>query len=230
MAGYKQSAGDSASSWVSRMSPLLTGIGIGVLLGVLIALGFAMWLNRHATPFVEKAKGVESLPTKSANDPPKFDATQPGGVAPAPPVAKAGDKPRFDFYDILPGKDGKGGKAPVPPIARLDTKPEAKPSAAKDVPAAPVPAKEAMKDTPKEASKEVYMLQAGAFQNIGDAESLKAKIAFAGLDAVVKTVNFPDKGTLYRVRLGPYRSVDEMNRIKTALSQNGIAAAVVKTE
>ena len=46
--------------------------------------------------------------------------------------------------------------------------------------------------------------------------------------ANVRQVNLPDKGTLYRVRLGPYKSVDEVNRIKTMLSQNGIGAAVVK--
>jgi cell division protein FtsN len=46
----------------------------------------------------------------------------------------------------------------------------------------------------------------------------------------VKPVNVPEKGTLYRVRLGPYKSQDEVNRIKGVLSQNGISAAVVRPE
>jgi cell division protein FtsN len=199
----------------SRMGPLFTGVAVGVLLGVLLALGFALWLNRNATPFVEKAKAVEALPARPA-DAPKFDATQPGGVAPSTKAAAsgtaatiAGEKPRFEFYQILPDDKNSKGKAPA-----TAAKPETKAGPAKDPP----------------AGKESYMLQAGAFQSESDAESLKAKIAFAGMEASVRQVNLPDKGTLYRVRLGPYRSLDEVNRIKTALSQNGIAAAVVKPE
>ena len=39
----------------------------------------------------------------------------------------------------------------------------------------------------------------------------------------------PDRGTLYRVRLGPYQSLDDANRIKAALSQNGVGAAIIRT-
>ena len=74
------------------------------------------------------------------------------------------------------------------------------------------------------------MLQAGAFQNESDAESLKAKIAFAGYEATVRPVNLPDKGTLYRVRLGTYRNIEEVNRVRAALASNGITASVVKVE
>ena len=44
----------------------------------------------------------------------------------------------------------------------------------------------------------------------------------------VRPVNVPDKGTLFRVRLGPYQSLDDANRIKTALSQNGVGAAIIR--
>ena len=33
----------------------------------------------------------------------------------------------------------------------------------------------------------------------------------------------------YRVRLGPYQSLDDANRIKSALSQNGVGAAIIRT-
>jgi cell division protein FtsN len=56
---------------------------------------------------------------------------------------------------------------------------------------------------------------------------MRAKVAFAGFQASVKSVNLPEKGTLYRVRLGPYKSLDEVNRVKGVLGQSGIAAAVV---
>ena len=44
-----------------------------------------------------------------------------------------------------------------------------------------------------------YQMQCGSFRKQGDAESLKAKIAFQGLNSTVKKT-----GSWYRVILGPY--------------------------
>ena len=79
------------------------------------------------------------------------------------------------------------------------------------------------------APREVYYLQAGAFQSAAEADNLKARIALVGLSASVTAINVPDKGVLHRVRLGPYQSLEPVNRIKAALSDAGIPAAVVKT-
>jgi cell division protein FtsN len=49
------------------------------------------------------------------------------------------------------------------------------------------------------------------------------------LEATVRAVTIPDKGTLYRVRLGPYQSLDDANRNKSVLSQNGVGAAIIRT-
>lgn len=215
----------------SAMNPMITGIVIGLILGVLLALGFAIWLNRHATPFVEKSKAVELLPTRPAKpDAPKGDVMQPAPTTAANEVAKPGsDKPRFEFYQTLPGdKDGTKGNRPSKVV---EPKTAAKAdSATKASPTPNAATSDVNKDVTKPPPKESYSLQAGAFQSESDAENLKAKIAFAGMEATVRPVNLPDKGTLYRVRLGPYRSLDEVNRIKAALSQNGISAAVVKPE
>lgn len=198
-----------------RMNPMFVGIIIGLLLGVGMAVGLALWLNRSTNPFMEKSKPVDALATKTAKaDLPKLEPAKPGIGQLAPPVATkdGSEKPRFEFYQILPGE--KGGKGEKSSGARADQASDTKRDKSADAPAA----------------KEIYMLQAGAFQNEGDAENLKAKLAFAGMEATVKPVNLPEKGTLYRVRLGPFRSLDEVNRVKTALSQNGISAAVVKPE
>ena len=58
----------------------------------------------------------------------------------------------------------------------------------------------------------------------------KARIALLGLEAVVQARNLPDKGTWYRVRLGPYSSVDELNTIRGALNQNGIDTVMVRVQ
>ncbi len=200
------------------MNPLFAGIIIGLLMGIFLALGVAIWLNRTSNPFVEKTRPVDVLP-----------AVKPAGGAPAavPPNAKADpahpDNPRFEFYQILPGEKDAAGKKPAEAVAPKESSPP----------------KEVVKEAPKEPAKEVaptktlnetLFLQAGAFQSETEAENLKAKIAFSGFEASVKPVNVAGKGTLYRVRLGPYKSQDEVNRIKGVLSQNGISAAVVKPD
>lgn len=224
----------NAGSKKSIMTPMITGIVIGLLAGVLLALVFAIWLNRNATPFVEKTKSVDLLPTKPARaEPARGEVAQPTPTTTASVAKENADKPRFDFYQILPGDKagakGDGAKGDGTKANKTGKSADERTTKSAEADAS-ANAANAGKDAAKQASKDSYLLQAGAFQSESDAENLKAKIAFAGLEANVRSVNLPDKGTLYRVRLGPYRSVDELNRIKAALSQNGIAAAVVKAE
>lgn len=205
------------------MNPMFIGIMIGMLLGICIALGVALWLNRSSNPFVEKTKPVESLSKNQPTTPPKLESTAPDiGQAKS---AATPDKPRFEFYDLLQGdkagKDNASAKSSAK-TAPVTTLPEKKvPDVSASVVTAPPP--------PVAIPKETFMLQAGAFQNESDAENQKARIAFAGLEAHIKPVNVQPKGTLYRVRLGPYSGQDEVNKIKAVLSQNGIDASIVKS-
>lgn len=219
-----------ASRGESRLShPMLLGIIIGLLLGVIISLAVALWLNRLSNPFLDKAKPLEPLPKLSNTQPPpppdaakaaaeKAKGVPDKGAEKVPAKAEKGKegRPRFEFYNILPGekevtdKEVKAAKA-APPAPAAPGKPGSSPSA------------------PKAFSGEIYWLQAGAFGSEADADNLKAKIALSGLEASVRPVSTPDKGTLYRVRLGPYQSLESANRIKTALSQNGVGAAIIRT-
>lgn len=216
----------------SRLAhPMLLGMIIGLLLGIIIALAVALWLNRLSNPFVDKAKPMEPLPKLSATQPPPPPEAARAAEKAAEKAKglerdKAADKdkakvaeksrPRFEFYQILPGEKE---------VTEKDIK------AAKATPRAPTPPEKpgSSPKSPKAFSGETYWLQAGAFGSETDADNLKAKIALVGLEAAVRPVNVPDKGTLYRVRLGPYQSLDDANRIKSALSQNGIGAAIIRT-
>jgi cell division protein FtsN len=207
--------------------PLLLGMIIGLLLGIVISLAVALWLNRLANPFVDKGKGVEPLPKIGpAQPPPPPDAAKAAeqaakGKTPEKAAPK-GDRPRFEFYQILPGdkdateREAKAQQAPkaAPPTA-------APPAQTAKLGSSPA--------SPKPHSGETYWLQAGAFSEEKEADNLKARIALTGLEAAVRSVNIPEKGTLYRVRLGPYQSLEDANRIKTALSQNGVGAAIIRT-
>ena len=78
------------------------------------------------------------------------------------------------------------------------------------------------------AAKEAFFLQAGAFQNAPDADNLKARLALLGIEANIETSNVPDKGVMHRVRIGPYTNVEELNRTRDTLKQNGVQTTLVK--
>jgi cell division protein FtsN len=75
--------------------------------------------------------------------------------------------------------------------------------------------------------KWVYFLQAGAFREQGDAESMRAKLALQGVEAKVSERQ-SESGVLYRVRVGPFGDLDTMNKVRGKLSDSGIDAAVVR--
>jgi cell division protein FtsN len=120
------------------------------------------------------------------------------------------DKPRFDFYKILPsGEDAKIAperKSPERPADVMAKAPESIPSKAPDR----------------------LWLQAGAFASESEAENLKARLALAGWEAAIQSATLPDKSTRYRVRLGPYDNTDELNRMKTELGKGGFDVAVIR--
>ena len=220
---YKDSPSPRASD--NRLHhPMLLGIIIGLLLGIVISLAVALWLNRLSNPFVEKGKSVEPLPKIApAQPPPPADAARAAEQAAkgkAPEKSTRAERPRFEFYQILPGEKEVTEK-------EVKEAKEAKP--AQGAKAAPVARPGSSPASPKPHSGEIYWLQAGAFGEEKEADNLRARIALIGLEASVRSVAVPDKGTLYRVRLGPYQSLDDANRIKSALSQNGVGAAIIRT-
>jgi len=174
----------------------LLGVFIGLLTGLGIALGVAFYLNKTPLPFLGKSK--PPAPRDASADPVK-----PAAVAGMPQGGARGDKPKFDFYKILPGSEE--------PVTEKELKEAAK----------------AGRNQP-ELARGVYFIQAGSFQNPADADSQKAKIAILGFESSVEPTTLPDKGTWYRVRLGPYTTLEELNGVRRTLAQNGIDASLVK--
>jgi cell division protein FtsN len=99
----------------------LVGVLIGLVLGVVLAVGVAFYMNRTQLPFQDKF-------SKPAEKPAESRSPQEGVARgePAPLPGKPGDKPlerpRFDFYKMLPSgeevapppkSDGAAPEAPV---------------------------------------------------------------------------------------------------------------------
>lgn len=185
---------------------MVLGLFIGLVIGVAIAFGVVWYLNKMPNPFQGKGgKGADPATAQAVASAkpatpgaPQALGGKPGDKAPE----AAGDKPRFEFYKILPGGQ------------------EATPGQA--------PAAGASAEKPTVAAAEPQSLQVGAFQKSADADNLKAKLALMGLEASVEPVEVPEKGKMHRVRLGPYAKLDELNRVRNLLSQNGIQATLVK--
>lgn len=205
----------------SKTSIFVIGMVVGLLLGIAISLGVALWMNRAVSPFTDKQKADVAAPAKPA--PTKtVDAGKPADAA------KKDEKPRFEFYQILPGdrQSAAGGVDANKPDATKESKVAIRDESAK--PAKPDAKPDARTEPVKAAADEKVFVQAGAFPNESDADNLKGRIAFIGLQAAVVRADLPDKGTWYRVRLGPYRSAEEATRAKETLAQNGISATLVK--
>jgi len=71
-------------------------------------------------------------------------------------------------------------------------------------------------------------LQAGSFQSAPEADNLKARLALLGMEASIQTTVLPDKGVWHRVRIGPYTAVDDLNRARDTLKQNGIETTLIR--
>lgn len=181
-------------------SSLLVGILIGLLLGLAIALGVAIYLNKIPGAFMSRSKSNET-PAKAEK--PDSTAKSDTATKAADPAVKsqqkAEEKPRFDFYNILPGTDD-AGKSKAGPQGQ---------------------------ERPAE-NPETFYLQVGAFQGAADAENVKARLALLGIEAAIQTATSTDRGTFHRVRVGPFSRVDEVNRMRDTLKQNGIESTLIK--
>ena len=118
----------------------------------------------------------------------------------------AAPKTQFDFYTILPEME----------IAVPDS--EASGSSTDKNPAF------------KHDSQ--FILQAGSFKKLTQADQMKANLALLGVQANIQSVTIDNANdgatTWHRVRLGPYDSFSEMNRIRSRLRRNNIEALLLK--
>lgn len=130
--------------------------------------------------------------------------------------------------NIQPGADGKLPDPNRPLYAPQPAPPKPVESAKVEPPAvAPAPAKDAQAPAPAADEGTRFQLQAGAFRTPEDADAMRARLALLGLDARVFPIEQAGT-TLYRVRLGPYGQIDDVNRTRKMLADNGIEAQVIR--
>lgn len=112
------------------------------------------------------------------------------------------EKTQFDFYTILPGAESKVTAEEERQLVQ--------------------------QEAPQEPVEKIYYLQIGAFQTEKEADNMKATLALQGFEAVVQTAEIPEKGTWHRVRVGPLKSLDQINQTKENLLANGFKSDLIK--
>ncbi len=106
------------------------------------------------------------------------------------------NKPTIDFYSVLPQREVEI------PISEEEREGIENPTLNKD-------------------AVDQSILQVGSFQSAEEADSLKAQLAFLGLEARVKSAVVNDE-TWHRVQLGPFASQSKLSRAKNLLIEHDI--------
>jgi len=169
---------------------LLVGGGLGFAVAFGFDVGKQWWLAHGPKPDTQHA--LAQAPKHTSTPPPKTgDHTK-----------SSPDKPRFDFYKMLPNFE----------IVVPDEDQEVQSSG-----------EVAKLDKPGS-----YVLQVGSFRDYADADHLKASLALQGIQASIQQVKVDNDQTWNRVRIGPYSDLDKINRIRGKLRKNGLKALIIR--
>ncbi|MGQ0658665.1 MAG: SPOR domain-containing protein [Chromatiales bacterium] len=142
--------------------------------------------------------GASQAPSPLATTAP---AAQPAPDQPEPEAAAPPRRPRFDFYTILPEMEVKV------PEWQLGQGPQGQ---------APV------------LEPGAYVLQVASFQRFEEADKAKANLALQGISADIQRVVINGRDTWYRVRVGPFRDLDQVQAMRAKLQEVGMDFMLLK--
>ena len=186
----------SSSRAGAQRGNTLVGLIIGVVIGLGIALVVAMLVTKATIPFVNKP---------------------PRAATPIDPEGSKLPDPNRGFYakDTLPPTQAAPSSAAADSVI-APPPPNVAPGADGKAPVVD-------RSTPATG---ITTLQAGAFSNADDAESMRGRLALLGFDSRVQPGD-RDGARIFRVRLGPYGRIEDLNRARQRLIENGVEATLV---
>lgn len=136
-----------------------------------------------------------------AQQPPAAPMTNDDEATAKPAPASQAPEAQFDFYEMLPKFEvvvpEKDGTAPRTSAGGAVQKPGA------------------------------YVLQAGSFRNLADADRVRALIALQGVESRIQKVTV-DTDTWHRVRIGPITNLQKLEETRSKLRQAQIEALVIR--
>ncbi len=156
--------------------------------------GLAIGLSVAFAIYMKSQRG--SPPAQLAAQQPASMAAPIESQAEAPPAAaEVEETPRFSFYDMLPNFEV--------------VIPEQEQDVSRDK------AVEIIEDPG------IYVLQAGSFSALSDADRRRAELALLGIESNVQRVTIDDR-SYHRVRIGPIDDLDKLNLMREQLRQADI--------
>lgn len=183
---------------------MLAGLVIGLFAAFLVYLSKQPAENISFTESVkqelQKAREQEVVEISEA---PKVDTNN--------EEKPASSKPRFEFYTILSELEVF---VPEPEIETKKT-PQATDGSDKKINMASI----------SETKK--YILQAGSFKSLADAERHKATLALLGVQSTIQSVAI-NNDQWHRVRIGPFSRADQLYDTLSTLKQNNIQAMTME--
>ncbi len=182
----------------------LLGFILGVVVGLGTALAVAVYVTKVPVPFLNK--GQSRTPDQDAAEAEKNKDWNPNA-------------PLYGKTPARPAATPPAAESAAPAAA---AKPESKPAVTADPLGDLARAKAG-------AEPFAYFVQVGAFRTPEDAESQRAKLSLAGVEA--KVSEREQSGRLvYRVRVGPFDKRDEAERTKDKLDGAGYETALVRVQ
>jgi cell division protein FtsN len=131
------------------------------------------------------------------------DRSEAGAESKEPKAAEKAKRPRFEFYTMLPEME----------VA---------------VPEAELTARSTVSGRKRENNNVTYVLQAGSFRNLTQADRLKAELALMGMPVKIQTVSIEGGNKWHRVRVGPFTNLQALNDARKELQSNGLKVMVLK--
>ena len=218
---------ERTSVGTSARGGTLYGIGVGILMGLVVAAAVAFYITRAPVPFLDRTVKRFTSSSLHANRRQSHDFNQ--ALDPNQGLYDLGASrmaPRGAVSNAMqtspPNRDDLGALIASLPKHSVDA---ATPTRVKIVDKSSVKANAhtARKaDTPGK-----YFLQVGTYRGTQDAEALRARILLLGLPVIVsRTVSH---GKFFnRVCVGPFARVDAMNRARRQLWASRIKVVAVR--
>lgn len=183
---------------------MLAGLVIGLFAAFLIYLSKQPAENINFTESVkqelQKAREQEAIQISEAETVDSSSAKKP-----------TSSKPRFEFYTILSELEV------FVPEPEIESKKTPQATAKTD--------KKILTDSSGAAKK--YILQAGSFKSLADAERHKATLALLGVQSTIQSVAI-NNDQWHRVRIGPFSRADQLYDTLSTLKQNNIQAMTME--
>jgi cell division protein FtsN len=199
---------------------------LGFATALVLAAAVALYITQAPVPFVDRGiqrpqGAIPGMPTDAGQP-----SSKPGAQAPSAfdDEARPGTKAPPSAQAVPPPPSAPSS---APPPAAV-TGPGSSATSAGAPTAAPPGSSPPAGPAGQAASASQFFLQVAAFKSSEEADQMRARLAFMGFEAQISEGK-RDNLLFYRVRLGPYRSFEELNRVKTSLSDNGLESTVVRS-